>query len=126
MAGGSVEADSKGEFRRVIGDTVLKGQTFDFIKCDVEGSELKVLRGLTELIKSCSPELFVEVWEENAAEFKDWATSLGYSVVNEIRRYDIATNLYLKRSALRPVATLRSRFRKRAAEQVRRLSNFGQ
>lgn len=43
----------------------------DFIKCDVEGSEMLVLKGATKAISRFSPILFVEVFEE-------WTEAFGY------------------------------------------------
>jgi FkbM family methyltransferase len=98
MAGGVVKAGSSGDFRRVVGDEQLANETFDFIKCDVEGAEVNVFRGLVDLIGRSGPDLFVEVWDKNAATFGELMQELGYTTIAEYRRYDIATNLYLRRT----------------------------
>ncbi len=47
-------------------------KSVDFIKCDVEGSELFVLRGAERTIKTFQPILFIEICEE-------WSRKCGYS-----------------------------------------------
>lgn len=45
------------------------GPDIDFIKCDVEGAELAVLRGSLETIKRCQPMLLLELLRQHAARF---------------------------------------------------------
>jgi FkbM family methyltransferase len=51
----------------------------DFIKIDVEGHELEVLKGATATIKKFRPVLLVEVQDENLPAAKLWFQKLGYS-----------------------------------------------
>jgi FkbM family methyltransferase len=95
-AGARIEPSATGEIRIRIGDEVLADDTFDFVKIDVEGAEINVIRGLKKLFERCRPLLFVEVWEENRADFDALMSEFDYEVVDEFRRYDIATNLLLK------------------------------
>lgn len=95
-AGARIEPSATGEIRIRIGDEVLAGDNFDFVKIDVEGAELNVLRGLKKLFARCRPLLFVEVWEENRAGFDELMVEFDYEVIDEYRRYDVATNLILR------------------------------
>ena len=40
-----------------------------FVKCDVEGNELAVLRGATEMIARWHPIFFLEIWQEHCARY---------------------------------------------------------
>src|SRR5437588_2831247 len=50
----------------------------DFIKCDVEGSELEVLRGADSLIKSLKPAFLIEVSREASEEVFRLMKGFGY------------------------------------------------
>ena len=50
------------------------------VKIDVEGAELDVIRGATDVILTCKPYLFVELWDEQFDEGVDTITSLGYKL----------------------------------------------
>jgi FkbM family methyltransferase len=95
-AGAKLVEDSAGAFEVRIGDKVFPKDHFDFIKIDVEGMEVEVLRGLMALIKRCRPTMFVEVWDHRRAECDALIAELDYAVVAEYRRYGIATNLLLR------------------------------
>jgi FkbM family methyltransferase len=61
-----------------------KGIKPDFLKIDVEGNELKVLRGGIESLKACRPRILVEIESRHAgrekmAETFGFLESLGYS-----------------------------------------------
>jgi len=55
------------------GDILCRAENFqpDAIKIDVEGHEIKVLKGLSETIHSCSPLIFLEVHPERIPEEGD-------------------------------------------------------
>jgi len=53
-------------------------QHVDFMKCDVEGSELEVLRGSENLIKSLKPALLIEVSRETSNEVFRFLQDLNY------------------------------------------------
>jgi FkbM family methyltransferase len=44
-------------------------KTIDFIKCDVEGAELFVMRGAIETLKKCEPVIFLEMLRKWAKKF---------------------------------------------------------
>lgn len=50
----------------------------DFIKCDVEGSELEVLQGSTELLRSEHPAWLIEVSRDTSDAVFDFLRSRGY------------------------------------------------
>ena len=66
------------------GDDILKGAEVDFIKIDVEGFEMQVLKGLEKTIKRCRPTLFVEVWQENQNDFNDFLSATKYREVKRL------------------------------------------
>jgi FkbM family methyltransferase len=68
------------------GDDVLGDAHVDFIKLDVEGMEINVLRGLERTIKRCRPRIFVEVDDRNIDPFKTWMSRHAYSVAQAHRR----------------------------------------
>lgn len=80
------------------GDTLLSDVTPDFIKIDVEGMELSVLKGLSGLFDHCRPGLLVEVDNENEAAFLAWAETAGYATAHVFQRYKLNKN-YLMQSA---------------------------
>ncbi|MEL6877076.1 MAG: FkbM family methyltransferase [Pseudomonadota bacterium] len=69
------------------GDDVLGGERVDFIKIDVEGHELAVLRGLERVLREQSPTLFVEVEDHNCAELDVLMHASNYRVAEQIQRY---------------------------------------
>lgn len=76
-----------GEIRLHAGDDLLPSSTINFIKIDVEGMELSVLKGLNGLISRCRPTIFVEVDITNLARFEEWVEDNSYSVAATYRRY---------------------------------------
>lgn len=78
------------------GDDMLRDLSPDFIKIDVEGMELGVLRGLTETLNRARPWMLVEVDDENASDFHDWTEQHGYQVEHRVRRYKMNENFLLK------------------------------
>jgi FkbM family methyltransferase len=74
------------------GDDALAGRPVDFIKMDVEGMELGVLRGLTSTIAKWRPRMFIEVENGNVATFKEWLRAAGYVAECTYRRYEANEN----------------------------------
>lgn len=83
-----------GPFELRTGDDLLGDRSFDFIKIDTEGMELRCLAGLKGLIGRCRPVLFVEVDNANVAGFRSWCEDKGYVVRKRFRRY-LANENYL-------------------------------
>ena len=50
-----------GTVRIVPGDFLFAQTVIDFIKIDVEGMEMQVLRGLDQVISRCAPDIYIEV-----------------------------------------------------------------
>ncbi len=51
----------------------------NWIKIDVEGAELEVLRGLNKTLCFNSPRLFIEVINDNEVEFENYMHTLNYN-----------------------------------------------
>ena len=81
-----------GPIRLIRGDEALAGQEVDFVKIDVEGMEMRVLAGLQDTLRRSRPKIFVEVDDQNAAEFGDWLPSQSYKVASRFRRYEVNEN----------------------------------
>lgn len=81
--------------RLVSGDELFEDINPDFIKIDVEGHEIEVLKGLEALIKRSRPAIFIEVDDKNAAQFHDWRQENEYQTVETIRRYEVNENFFL-------------------------------
>lgn len=77
------------------GDEVLASVSPDFIKIDVEGMEMAVLNGLSDLLNRCKPTLFVEVDNVNRAEFLKWIDENNYEVRDSFRRYRANENFLI-------------------------------
>ncbi|MEO8242967.1 MAG: FkbM family methyltransferase [bacterium] len=77
------------------GDDLLAGRHIDFLKVDVEGMELEVLRGLQGTITTCHPPIFVEVDHSNNAALLAWAAEIGYGVAVEGRSFKKNRNILL-------------------------------
>lgn len=80
----SLVLNSDGSIPCLRGDELLSGQNFDFIKIDTEGMELNVLEGLSNIIKSGRPIIFVEVdRSRNFDSFNRWCHEMSYQVLEE-------------------------------------------
>ncbi len=86
------------------GDAALEGITPDFIKIDVEGMEMAVLRGLEGLFARCAPAMLIEVDDRNAADFAEWLAASGYRIEARHRRYRGEENFLLSRTPARQPA----------------------
>lgn len=92
LGGAYFVESADGPFELRNGDELLGGRSFDFIKIDTEGMELKCLAGLGQLIGRCRPVLFVEVDNANAAAFQDWCAANRYVIRERFRRYTANEN----------------------------------
>ncbi|HEY1383746.1 MAG TPA: FkbM family methyltransferase [Dongiaceae bacterium] len=70
----------------VPGDEILLDRRVDFIKLDVDGLEMEVLRGLAGTIAKWRPRLFIEVSDQHAQAFETWVNQHGYLTVRRQRR----------------------------------------
>ncbi|MBY5932175.1 FkbM family methyltransferase [Tateyamaria omphalii] len=91
-----LQKTGKGGLTVVPADEVLKDETPDFIKIDVEGMEMKVLAGLQDTAARCRPNFMVEVDLENDDAFHAWCASSGYEVASCKQRYKQNRNYLLK------------------------------
>jgi FkbM family methyltransferase len=69
------------------GDAILGDRQVDFIKIDVEGSELQVLTGLQSTIHSQSPVIAVEVMAASKPAFFRWCERTGYRIERTFQMY---------------------------------------
>lgn len=79
--------DDESGLRLMPGDEVLQHRRIDFLKIDVEGMEMRVLRGLSATIARWRPTMFVEVDQLNAENFSGWLRAHDYVVQRSFRRY---------------------------------------
>ena len=80
-----VAEDFTGEVIQLnVGDAILGEKKISFIKIDVEGHELQVLRGLDETIRKNRPKIFVEVEAENEQAFRGMMSALKYRTLEQI------------------------------------------
>ncbi len=89
----------EGDVSTVVGDTALAGETPGFIKIDVEGMEMNVLRGLEQTVARCRPVILVEVDRKNADAFEQWRKDHDYDIAAEVRHYAANQNFLLIPSA---------------------------
>ncbi|WP_205874498.1 FkbM family methyltransferase [Mycobacterium camsae] len=77
-------------------DDVLENVDVDFVKIDVEGHEMSVLRGGAKMLRRCRPAILIEIEQRHLSVPID-------DVFGQIR--DLGYHLfYLTESALRPIA----------------------
>lgn len=79
--------DQGGPITMTTGDQLLGGRPVDFIKIDVEGMELQVLKGLKNTISSYKPLLYIEVDHQNDENFWILMQDFGYRKVQTFVRY---------------------------------------
>lgn len=83
-------------------DTLLAGQTVDFVKIDVEGMELDVLEGLAGTVKTQRPRVFIEVQNANIDAVKKRFAAWDYELIDEFRRYPQNINFMFVPRAAKP------------------------
>lgn len=72
----------------VTGDSLFDHIHVDFIKIDVEGMEMNVIKGLQSVININHPMIYIEVSSNNNDEFIKWIDYNNYSVVREFKRFN--------------------------------------
>ena len=90
--GGARMLEGKGGLDVYRADALLKTETPDFIKIDVEGMELKVLAGLEGILERCKPMIFIEVDNVNETAFLDWVEQHDYAIALTKQRYKTNKN----------------------------------
>ena len=77
LDGKHVESATVVDFQTLDGWCAQNGiSSVDVIKLDVDGNEVSVLQGATQLLDSCHPILLIEAWGMNSAEERDPITLL--------------------------------------------------
>lgn len=77
----------EGEIATLRPDDFLSNETPDFVKIDVEGMEMQVLRGLQKTIQRTRPVMLVEVDRANIHDFADWRLAHGFALPTSIKHY---------------------------------------
>lgn len=77
------------------GDAALEGRKVSFLKIDVEGHEIRVLDGLTQVTATHRPPIFIEVRDAFGAALEVWCKVHGYRVAERIRQYQGEQNVLL-------------------------------
>jgi len=85
-------SEAGGEISLVTGDSLFAHRRIDFVKMDVEGLELHVLRGMARTIAASRPKMFIEVDNENRAGFAAWCSENNYRIEGGFRRYTVNEN----------------------------------
>ena len=80
LAATTLQLDDRGSLEMDSLDNRCTEPNVDLLKIDVEGMELEVLAGATELIKRDRPVLLVDVSNTNKGRFLAWAGKNGYRV----------------------------------------------
>jgi FkbM family methyltransferase len=97
--GGAKMQPEGGDIQTVRGDDILAEEDPDFVKIDVEGMEMQVLRGLDQTIRRCAPMILLEVDKSNYGAFNAWVQEYDYEVLEEIQRYRMNKNFLLRKCA---------------------------
>jgi FkbM family methyltransferase len=97
--GGHESADNRAAYpvRLCVGDDLFRAGDFDMFKIDVEGMEIEALRGLRHCLEGVEGVIFVEVHDDNAADFAGSLGEMGFRKVDEYRRYAKCSNWVLMR-----------------------------
>ncbi|MEL7253630.1 MAG: FkbM family methyltransferase [Pseudomonadota bacterium] len=93
--GGGRMAEGKGDIATIRGDDMIGDRRADFIKIDVEGMEMQVLRSLEATVTRDHPRIFIEVDNENRADFDAWVEAHGYRKAADFKRYKTNENFLL-------------------------------
>lgn len=76
-------------------DDVIGDRAASFIKIDVEGMEMNVLRSLTETVKRHRPRMLIEVDKTNRQAFEAWLVENSYKAYSKPKRYNPNKNFLL-------------------------------
>lgn len=82
-----IAVSEKGDIKIVSIDELEIAESIGFVKIDVEGFELEVIKGMQKTLKRDKPVVLIEIWDENLDEINKIMLSQGYKVhVLEKRR----------------------------------------
>lgn len=85
--GQGILTENGGDTPLVRGDDLFADRTIGFLKVDVEGHELAVLRGLEQTIRRDRPSAMIEVDDDKLDEFQDFVGGLDYTTVASFKPY---------------------------------------
>lgn len=88
----SLRQDSAGEVDLITGDEIIGAQEVDFIKIDVEGMEVEVLKGLNSTLKNQRPAIFIEIADSKKAACTNILDDFGYVCVFSEKNYPAMAN----------------------------------
>jgi FkbM family methyltransferase len=87
---GAATLEERGKGRAVMVaplDSLFKSERIDFMKIDVEGMEIDVLKGAYSVIRDHRPIIHVEVNELNLNSFYSFLNDVGYDICDLFRQY---------------------------------------
>lgn len=77
------------------GDLALADRKVSFLKIDVEGHEMKVLRGLEQVVAQQQPPIFAEIRNTLRGELEAWCSARSYHIAESVKQYQGEENLLL-------------------------------
>ena len=75
-----IAVSEEGNIKVVSIDELSLAETVGFVKIDVEGFELEVIKGMQGTLKKDKPIVMIEIWNDNFEEINRIMHSLGYKV----------------------------------------------
>lgn len=95
MGATSIQEDKNGKFQIRKLDDVKLNHKIDFVKIDVEGTEIDVIKGAKKFLAKDKPLIWVELWDEtghgdprfkvgNKAEYNKLMDELGYEMILQL------------------------------------------
>jgi FkbM family methyltransferase len=95
LGGTSAVLAPNGDTVVIPGDEVLRGESVGFLKIDIEGMEMEVLKGLEKTISRWRPNIFIEVRHPYKPAFQDWMRRHFYEVAGTYDRYTGMSNFMI-------------------------------
>lgn len=94
VGGTSLKKDSEGDFcLKRLDDVEIKENHIDFMKIDVEGHELNMLKGAVNTINKYKPTIFIECFENNFESVRKFFKNNNYELV---KSFNITHNYIFK------------------------------
>lgn len=91
-----LKSDAQGDIKIKTIDSLAINKLPDFVKIDVEGMEIDVLKGMKRMIAQSRPRIFIEVNSDNMDVFHQWANDNCYKVIDSFTRYSSSNNFFLE------------------------------